>query len=248
MRRIFQSTPSTRRETWTTRYYGYGDFISIHSLHTEGDRGISRIVILSHHFNPLPPHGGRRNISSRPAVRLYFNPLPPHGGRLKMTAGEYDGVIFQSTPSTRRETRVVALYQQLEDISIHSLHTEGDWKCMKRSERNEYFNPLPPHGGRPSAAKQVILTLAFQSTPSTRRETVCRLDVYGSIPISIHSLHTEGDQHPMRRYHCQIGFQSTPSTRRETVEVFPFVRRNCISIHSLHTEGDVDQFSRFSGS
>ena len=57
---IFQSTPSAWRETWgrkclhlrrlyfnplpphggrlwTTRYYGYGDFISIHSLRMEGD-------------------------------------------------------------------------------------------------------------------------------------------------------------------------------------------------------------------
>ena len=57
----------------------------------------------------------------------------------------------------------------------------------------------------------------FQSTPSTRRETRYDSAVYKQKLISIHSLHTEGDNFsPM----SNIEFS--------------------ISIHSLHTEGDSD--------
>ena len=56
-------------------------FISIHSLRMEGDCiPISRILQTCH-FNPLPPHGGRRRILSGGNVMSHFNPLPPHGGR-----------------------------------------------------------------------------------------------------------------------------------------------------------------------
>ena len=34
-------------------------FISIHSLHTEGDSGTLHSATYREDFNPLPPHGGR---------------------------------------------------------------------------------------------------------------------------------------------------------------------------------------------
>ena len=123
-------------------------------------------------FNPLPPHGGRlfdrhflfppcrfqstpsawRETSSAAPINeapVHFNPLPPHGGRL----------------ATIRVTSDTA------DISIHSLRMEGDhfiidniframrfqstpsaWRETILSQNlvkaNDYFNPLPPHGGR----------------------------------------------------------------------------------------------------
>ena len=55
----------------------------------------------------------------------------------------------------------------------------------------------------------------FQSTPSTRRETLSR-NSFALISI----------------------FQSTPSTRRETAFEALCTQRPYISIHSLHTEGD----------
>ena len=58
---------------------------------------------------------------------------------------------FQSTPSTRRETILICLRCTSVDISIHSLHTEGDMV---------------------DAAYQTYV-ITFQSTPSTRRETEC---------------------------------------------------------------------------
>ena len=57
---IFQSTPSAWRETLRQPKPSAG----------------------SNHFNPLPPHGGRRIVLFWIAVLWYFNPLPPHGGRL----------------------------------------------------------------------------------------------------------------------------------------------------------------------
>ena len=79
-------------------------FISIHSLRMEGDlrlplqlirRGLfqstpsawreTKSMTLTRsellHFNPLPPHGGRRLTFVPSSTRLHFNPLPPHGGR-----------------------------------------------------------------------------------------------------------------------------------------------------------------------
>ena len=148
-RGLFQSTPSTRRETGREPTIYGGVFISIHSLHTEGDDlwggGEERNQISIHslhtegdplpvprkmqllHFNPLPPHGGRLSHAPQMLPLLYFNPLPPHGGRPRKTARSVVSEIFQSTPSTRRETTMYC--------------------CCWHMRR--YFNPLPPHGGRP---------------------------------------------------------------------------------------------------
>ena len=148
-RGLFQSTPSTRRETGREPTIYGGVFISIHSLHTEGDDlwggGEERNQISIHslhtegdplpvprkmqllHFNPLPPHGGRLSHAPQMLPLLYFNPLPPHGGRPRKTARSVVSEIFQSTPSTRRETS--------------QIRTTGNGIS--------HFNPLPPHGGRP---------------------------------------------------------------------------------------------------
>ena len=182
---LFQSTPSTRRET---RQRG--------GLHPK-----------KIHFNPLPPHGGRRvselpvkpvqiAFQSTPSTRRetrflfaiilltkYFNPLPPHGGRLCVN------------PSPVQEVT----------ISIHSLHTEGDL----RGNRHK-FQHLP-----------------FQSTPSTRRETDAACVVGLNKYISIHSLHTEGDFQYAHGKYTQTVFQSTPSTRRETSGILTMTIPDC---------------------
>ena len=147
--------------------------------------------------------------------------------------------VFQSTPSAWRET--LSCFSEISgiSISIHSLRMEGDLfvdgtadfiRISIHSLRMEgdllqsairrfsmvYFNPLPPHGGRPVADVQckaaetyfnplpphggrrkpalyLRLTQSFQSTPSAWRET----ENGGCI-----------------RYACS--FQSTPSAWRET--------------------------------
>ena len=102
----FQSTPSTRRETLTHYVIMMCWHISIHSLHTEGDKHpVTDSEHARSHFNPLPPHGGRQSTTLTRWEPLHFNPLPPHGGR--------------------RQSVGVACKHNC--ISIHSLHTEGDW-------------------------------------------------------------------------------------------------------------------------
>ena len=55
--------------------------ISIHSLRMEGDSSFLLIDFMVHHFNPLPPYGGRRCDIYEFRIVFHFNPLPPYGGR-----------------------------------------------------------------------------------------------------------------------------------------------------------------------
>ena len=214
---LFQSTPSTRRETAQFRIIEGDHKISIHSLHTEGDT-FQKLIRLDHHISihSLHTEGDPSSLHSRSTLRAFqstpstrretsilpgdsqamnhFNPLPPHGGRLLMLAFSAAFAEFQSTPSTRRETRKTAGRSDVLRISIHSLHTEGDGRAgskghhcnisihslhtegdsqrtSKRSRRF-HFNPLPPHGGRHCSIQSVYFLITFQSTPSTRRETI----------------------------------------------------------------------------
>ena len=126
------------------------------------------------------------------------------------------------------------------DISIHSLHTEGDllcsWHCIDRT--NISIHSLHTEGDV-SGYSLAVVAYSFQSTPSTRRETNDLAESEHDNEISIHSLHTEGDaeltamaaeasqnfnplpphggrQQKIQQIKIQLTFQSTPSTRRET--------------------------------
>ena len=102
--RKFQSTPSAWRET-RPRTHSHSLYrISIHSLRMEGD-GTGR--------------GGN-------AGTAHFNPLPPHGGRRQHIRRAFRDAKFQSTPSAWRETACLCIFDNLIDISIHSLRMEGD--------------------------------------------------------------------------------------------------------------------------
>ena len=89
-----------------------------------------------------------------------------------------------------------------QDISIHSLRMEGDQETDFSDVLGGYFNPLPPHGGRPRSSFCAIIIIRFQSTPSAWRETGRRGRGTG-----------------------RGGFQSTPSAWRETNETTRI--RNC---------------------
>ena len=85
----------------------------------------------------------------------YKNPLDISIHSLRME-GDLDEVkaelwnkIFQSTPSAWRETTRGLETRNSLDISIHSLRMEGDSMSMWLIHTTIYFNPLPPHGGRP---------------------------------------------------------------------------------------------------
>ena len=145
--------------------------ISIHSLHTEGDLLQLRRPQWICYFNPLPPHGGRQDLRRNPRSPAAFQSTPSTRRETRANSSFCVIVIFQSTPSTRRETCKLLSVPLYRSISIHSLHTEGD---------------------------------------------ACSGSCAGGFVISIHSLHTEGDEGGSREKLPSILFQSTPSTRRET--------------------------------
>ena len=119
----------------------------------------------------------------------------PSAWRETQRSGRAAGITaFQSTPSAWRETCDLRPVYVFQAISIHSLRMEGDSSQHKACVMIDYFNPLPPHGGRPCSSIQLIASSSFQSTPSAWRET-----------------------HGTSFFLCtDISFQSTPSAWRET--------------------------------
>ena len=104
-------------------------------------------------------------------------------------------VSFQSTPSVWRETLFASGFECYLDISIHSLRMEGDQVNPHCGGRNfQYFNPLPPYGGRLCIFHLSAQFILFQSTPSVWRETN---------HFALNS--------------STVLFQSTPSVWRETL-------------------------------
>ena len=147
---VFQSTPSAWRETHDL-YYSYVSYV---------------------YFNPLPPHGGRRDkMSSYIARKVFqstpsawretdsestheneeqnFNPLPPHGGRPQ----------FYLSSFSRGE------------ISIHSLRMEGDLRAGTVCTTPCKFQSTPSAWRETPRDSAVSALSAFQSTPSAWRET-----------------------------------------------------------------------------
>ena len=193
----FQSTPSAWRETISTLVKQALTEISIHSLRMEGDTPCVSLMASIHYFNPLPPHGGRRDA--------------------KKAEKELKDV-FQSTPSAWRETwNSLRRPGNGQAISIHSLRMEGDrLSFVTNPFLTYYFNPLPPHGGRPSDSCAVFIRRNFNPLPPHGGRPTNATMSGIVVDISIHSLRMEGDGiafHPGFRI---LPFQSTPSAWRET--------------------------------
>ena len=155
--------------------------------------GLKKAEILD--FNPRPPCGGRRRVSPFSQGLYYFNPRPPCGGRpLRQRAGSSSPKSFQSTPSVWRATSagrscsdMQASFQSTpsvwratprdgtaagqNEISIHALRVEGDYRHIAGGSYLRHFNPRPPCGGRRSP----------------------RSGINAQHYISIHALRVEGD-------------------------------------------------------
>ena len=169
---IFQSTPSVWRETGEKVSGNEAFQISIHSLRMEGDFlfvRIQRYLIISIHslrmegdgaittpgyVGDISIHSLRMEGDSRHCAcgrsQLHFNPLPPHGGRLPFSNRRFTDSTFQSTPSAWRETH----WHNGQSITRQFQSTPSAWRETSQvlgvDLSGDYFNPLPPHGGRPS--------------------------------------------------------------------------------------------------
>ena len=212
---VFQSTPSTRRET---------------------SYCIPSLVLFAFQSTPST----RRETTSYPSRRfgVNFNPLPPHGGRQKYKV-EKSTQIRISIHSLHTEgdlsTHVVL---PAHGISIHSLHTEGDLLFDNAFFLCIHFNPLPPHGGRPHISSSLSQSSSISIHSLHTEGDVLVRAIPDILRISIHSLHTEGDRGIRHIYSIKQHFNPLPPHGGRHFELTMPTERAEISIHSLHTEGD----------
>ena len=102
--------------------------ISIHSLRMEGDMDGKTSLVTHRLFQSTPSAWRETHVLSFLSVFLYIS---IHSLRME------------------GDSQLTALKRQAETISIHSLRMEGDTQYCTKSQILRYFNPLPPHGGRP---------------------------------------------------------------------------------------------------
>ena len=126
--------------------------ISIHALREEGDPIVFRLYLKLEVFLSTPSaRRATRSAATRRRRCSNFYPRPPRGGRLVCAKNKTPAFVFLSTPSARRATRLNfrassivgyfyprpprggrrAVHRPLrgrEDISIHALREEGDWR------------------------------------------------------------------------------------------------------------------------
>ena len=151
--------------------------------------------LLTEHFYPRPPRGGRPTSMLFAAAFFLFLSTPSArratvGGAGRKPSKDISihalreegdliapgvvspGVLFLSTPSARRATLQTAAGRQVNAISIHALREEGDLVFEE------------------PACDSVVL---FLSTPSARRATLSTAWMEQGETISIHALREEGD-------------------------------------------------------
>ena len=236
----FQSTPSTRRETIRGNTYYALDNISIHSLHTEGDTSVRTCLILASDFNPLPPHGGRHSVQTRSNTPedISIHSLHTEGDEKKLARERQQRISIHSLHTEGDDTEKTQA--QINSISIHSLHTEGD---NNRSFKNLIiinFNPLPPHGGRLVESPRSEQNLSFQSTPSTRRETLIPWRFFpGNYHFNPLPPHGGRPAETGGEIATAINFNPLPPHGGRQDILLSHSSSEIISIHSLHTEGDL---------
>ena len=169
----FQSTPSAWRETIVLL--------------------VSRFINL--HFNPLPPHGGRRPNSSRRSIifDISIHSLRMEGDNIRPLIPTALQSISIHSLRMEGDAKKGGTVIGWIDISIHSLRMEGD------SDKSIWIYLSEEFQSTPSAWRETLLLLfpvlvsVFQSTPSAWRETIAKCAAVCYDSISIHSLRMEGD-------------------------------------------------------
>ena len=207
----------------------------------EGDRSPQQPRREREDFNPLPPHGGRRNGTGRRYHLDAFQSTPSAWREtIEVKAENTAKILFQSTPSAWRET-VVALTVVLCNPFQSTPSAWRETSCYRRNckclwnfnplpphggrrlwqPQNCYFiihfNPLPPHGGRPRSGNIGVTTSQhFNPLPPHGGRRVIRTPcVYGL--INFNPLPPHGGRHSSSiSQYIGISFQSTPSAWRET--------------------------------
>ena len=223
-----------------------------------------------HHFNPLPPHGGRRPDYQRIQTLQRFQSTPSAWRETGSWQFCRRTSSFQSTPSAWRETSAAASCCP----SCRFQSTPSAWRetkiALSHPELQQYFNPLPPHGGRLRQDFSINFFDTFQSTPSAWRETfinpICvALGAFQSTPSAWRETMRPSPALPWYGY-----FNPLPphggrrKTRRSSSQSTPYFNPlpphggrphillcdlppQPISIHSLRMEGDKTKFCAYCG-
>ena len=156
-------------------------------------------------------------LNSNRTMYLHFNPLPPHGGRRYRPDIKADCIVFQSTPSAWRETRQFRKLSWNYGISIHSLRMEGD-NSSSCSILRQFISIHSLRMEGDLSRNVVHETDRRISIHSLRMEGDGKLcAIIMPIVISIHSLRMEGDETTFLKIAGFEIFQSTPSAWRETL-------------------------------
>ena len=168
--------------------------ISIHALREEGDSSCSL---------PMPPDS-------------HFYPRPPRGGRLTYARMGSALILFLSTPSARRATRIRQTRCKVIVISIHALREEGD--SLDAWHYADDYN-ISIHALREEGDMETLLSfmpyLIFLSTPSARRATSAEAAAERAFQfLSTPSARRATQCSHSRRHGTK--FLSTPSARRAT--------------------------------
>ena len=122
-------------------------------------------------FNPLPPHGGRPSPRDIRNGKQYFNPLPPHGGRRFQHNLQLPYLHFNPLPPHGGRRSFFTLYLDKTNISIHSLRMEGDMSSATYFPAWYIFQSTPSAWRETQLLCNVHYFNIFQSTPSAWRET-----------------------------------------------------------------------------
>ena len=148
-------------------------------------------------------------------------------------------LIFLSTPSARRATNASCRRSadksnfyprpprggrpsgnftpaELLTISIHALREEGDKQTFPLTTTTVQFLSTPSARRATGARREVWRQYIFLSTPSARRATSAASTTRRALQISIHALREEGDRSGIASASGRFRFLSTPSARRAT--------------------------------
>ena len=162
--------------------------ISIRALREEGDVTAAAIAEPAYNFYPRPPRGGRPSCvvsfelpeiflstpSARRATGTYQtyeakDSISIHAlreeGDLRPRITVIQLYAFLSTPSARRATGQALIDRSPSGISIHALREEGDYPSMRKVEKQLYFYPRPPRGGRPISVTGCLSRRHFYPRP-----------------------------------------------------------------------------------
>ena len=102
----------------------------------------------------LPAWGETYNHDEGRKAPHHFNPLSPHGERRDDITAQNGRKTFQSTLPAWGETRWITRAGKCQrDFNPLSPHGERPIQHLRLSKRDGHFNPLSPHGERPLRAE-----------------------------------------------------------------------------------------------